>query len=210
MDSLSAFEPGFEHNTLYRMGKWDGKQTFYEIQVLKDGWFFKTEVGFKKRIEDLFDITVQDTNPNLSKPKDFLKRLLPELPFKPYKHQLRLFLGMAESKAHLGVSSVGSGKSLVIYMLIRYFREQNKKILVLVPTIDLTAQLSGDCSEGYLTINKKKEELKGKKMDLKEDVETILIILVEKLKLSTEDTDIEFYENEIDKYETILENLNEL
>lgn len=38
-----------------------------------------------------------------------------------------------------------SGKSLVIYMLLRYFRSQNKKCLVLVPTIDLTSQLSGDC-----------------------------------------------------------------
>ena len=146
MDSLSAFEPGYSHNTLYRMGKWDGKKKFYKISVVSGGWFFKVELGFKKRLEDLLNITIPAETEDFSKPLNFFKEfLLSELPFKPYKHQLKLFLNAADSKAHLGVSSVGSGKSLVIYMLLRYFRSQNKKCLVLVPTIDLTAQLSGDC-----------------------------------------------------------------
>lgn len=109
MDSLSAFEPGFEHNTLYRMGKWDGKKKFYKIQVVPGGWFFKTEVGFKKRLEDLLNISIPSENTeDFSKPLEFFKEvLMAELPFKPYKHQLKLFLTAAESKAHLGVSSVG-------------------------------------------------------------------------------------------------------
>ncbi len=145
MDSLSAFVPNYEHNTLYRMGKFDGKKKFYTIKVLPDGWFFTAGIGMKGRIEDLLNIIVEDAPVDIKEPMEFLKVLLPELPFKPYRHQLKLFLGMAENKAHLGVSSVGSGKSLVIYMLLRYFRQTNKKILVLVPTIDLTSQLSGDC-----------------------------------------------------------------
>ena len=146
MDSLSAFVPNYEFDTRYRMGKWDGKKKFYKIQVMDNGWFFKTEVGFKKKIEDLFGIRVIDVKEDIQKPLNFLKDvMIPDLPFKPYKHQMKLFLGMAESKSHLGISSVGSGKSLVIYMLLRYFRSMNKKILVLVPTIDLTSQLSGYC-----------------------------------------------------------------
>lgn len=146
MDSLSALTPNYEFDTRYRMGKWDGKKKFYKIQVLPTGWFFKTEVGFKKRMEDLLDITVEDDVLDIKKPLDFMiKEIIPKLPFKPYKHQMKLYLGMASSKAHLGISSVGSGKSLVIYMLIKYLRSQGKKVLVLVPTIDLTSQLSGDC-----------------------------------------------------------------
>lgn len=148
MDSLSAFEPGYEHNTLYRMGKWDGKRKFYKIQVIQGGWFFKTEIGFKNRIEDLLEIEVADEAHDIQTPLKFLKeKIIPDLPFTPYKHQMKLFVNAAESKTHLGVSSVGSGKSLVVYMLLRYFRAKGLKCLVLVPTIDLTAQLSGDCKD---------------------------------------------------------------
>ncbi len=147
MNSLSAFIPGYEHNTLYRMGKFNGKKKFYTIKPTDEGWYFTAEIGFKKRIEDLLKIEVEDVKEDITDPIEFLKKALPKLPFKPYRHQLKMFLGMAESKAHLAISSTGSGKSLSIYLLLSYFRQKNKKIIVLVPTIDLTSQLLGDCKD---------------------------------------------------------------
>ena len=147
IESLSAFEPGYEHNTLYRMGRWDGKKKFYNVKPLKDGWFFTAEIGFKKRLEQLLGVKIKDEEPNYDDIKKFIKGFLPELPFTPYRHQLKLVLEASQAKAHLGVSSVGSGKSLVMYMLLRYFRSKGKRCLVLVPTIDLTSQLHGDCQD---------------------------------------------------------------
>ncbi len=151
INSLSAFVPGYEHNTRYKIGSWNGKKKFYQVTPTSEGWIFKAEVGFKKKIEGLLDIKVEDDKEDQTEPLRFLKEALPKLPFKPYKHQLKMFIGMAESKSHLAISSTGSGKSLSIYLLIQYFRLKNKKILVLVPTIDLTSQLLGDCKDYQAT-----------------------------------------------------------
>jgi len=56
----------------------------------------------------------------------FLRKVLPELPFVPYKHQLKAFIGMLEDHNHLAIVPTGGGKSLIAYLLIRYFWENNK------------------------------------------------------------------------------------
>ena len=145
-DEFSAFEPNYKNNTRYRMGLWNGKRNFYKVQKVNGGWVFTVPYGLKGRAEDFTGIKLPE-NLDYNKPMDFLKRIIPELPFKPYKHQLKMFLGLSTRKTHLGVASVGSGKSLVLYLLTRYFRESNKKILILVPTVDLVMQLKNDFSD---------------------------------------------------------------
>jgi len=144
MDSLSCYVPNYETDSRFRMQNWDGKKKFYKIAVVDDGWFFKIPLGFQKRVQDLIGITVPDQGNDNDNAYQFLKRVIPELPFKPHKHQLKMFMGMVNQDSHLGIAATGAGKSLVIYILTRYFREQNKKVLIVVPTIDLTTQLQGD------------------------------------------------------------------
>ena len=155
-DEFSAFEPGYEQNTKYRMGLWNGRQNFYHVKVLPEGWMFFIPLGFKGRVEQ-FTKEKFPGKLNYTRPYEFYKKLLPELPFTPYDHQLKMFLGLASRKNHLGVASVGAGKSMVLYMLVRYYKEinPNLKILCLVPTIDLVNQLKDDfsdykCSQEFL------------------------------------------------------------
>ena len=153
MDKLSAFEPGYAHNTLYKIGKWSGKRNFYEIFPIKSpggsnspkSWLFYIPLGFREKLEDLLNITIEDSKPiNSINPIEFLKREMKLLPFVPYKHQVKLFMGLVQNYSHLGISSVGSGKSLSLFLAVKYFIEQDKKILLLVPTIMLVNQIYQD------------------------------------------------------------------
>ncbi len=147
-EKLSCFEINYQHQTLYRMGKSDGRKKFYNVKKSSDGWFFATDLGFTKRIENSFDIEIlEDKDTKNPEALEFLKREIPKLPFKPYKHQLSLFMGLINSKNHLGISSVGSGKSLSIYLTLLWLRQNsqgNKKIILLVPTIMLVQQIFND------------------------------------------------------------------
>ena len=143
-EEFSALEAGYKHNTRYRMGLWNGKHNFYTVQILAEGWLFKVEKGFMKRIENFTGQKFVVTK-NYKRAINFLKDEIPKLPFKPYKHQIKMFTGLASSKNHLGIAATGSGKSLVIYLLLRFYRKHNLKILVLVPTIDLVHQMKDDC-----------------------------------------------------------------
>jgi len=142
-EEFSAMEPGIEHDIRVRSKQWDGKTRFYKLKFGNEGFLFEIPIGFKGRVErftgEKFPVSV-DYTPAL----EFLKEFTKTLPFKPYKHQLKMFLGMASNNTHLGVAATGAGKSLVIWMLLRYFREQDKKVLILVPTVDLTTQLKND------------------------------------------------------------------
>jgi len=177
MDAFSAFAPDYLHDTRFRMGRWDGKEKFYEIQVLKEGWMFTIPIGFKERINRDF-VEIENTKTNKPSPEllSFLKSEIPKLPFKPYKHQLKMILAMADEKSKLGIAATGSGKSLVIYLLLKYYRSQNKKVLVVVPTIDLTIQLRGDFVDYNATEEFQSEvQLMGGEFNSKEVVCPILV-----------------------------------
>ncbi len=148
MDSLSAFEEGYENSTRYRSGAWDGKHRFFKITAMKEGWYFTIPKGFSKRVQRILGVPVEGLvdvdNKNAFK---YLKGLLPELLFRPYRHQMAMALRMMSSNNMMGVAATGSGKSLVFYILLRYFRSQGKKVIFLTPTISLTGQLKDDCKD---------------------------------------------------------------
>ena len=140
---FSCLEPGHEHSMEYRMGKWNGKKNFYQIKKMDQGWVFTLPEGFKGRVEHFTDEKFPAQS-DYSEALEYLKLIKKELPFEPYRHQQKMFLGLGDAVSQLGVACTGSGKSLVLYMLSRYKRHQNKKILILVPIIDLVTQLYDD------------------------------------------------------------------
>ena len=147
---LSAYEENFENSPRYQSGRWDGKKRFYETKLTNNGIFFKISKGFKDRLLDNIDFDdiqlLEEDKPDYL---SFLKKVLPELPFVPYKHQLKAFIGMVTNNNHLAIIPTGGGKSLVAYLVLRYYWEQNKKIILIVPTIGLVSQFYED-SKDYL------------------------------------------------------------
>lgn len=66
---------------------------------------------------------------------------------KPHDHQKDAITYALKNKRSLLVSPTGSGKSLIIYMMIRYLMQvipEDKKILIVVPTTGLVSQMFND------------------------------------------------------------------
>ena len=67
--------------------------------------------------------------------------------FKPRDYQIEGIYDALRCNRRLIVSPTGSGKSLMIYSLSRYHAEQNKKVLIVVPTTSLVEQMYKDFYE---------------------------------------------------------------
>lgn len=74
---------------------------------------------------------------------DFVERL--NLPYKIRDYQLYAFTNAVRKQRQLILSPTGSGKSLIIYLLIRFL--QQKRALIVVPTINLVTQMYNDFKE---------------------------------------------------------------
>ena len=64
--------------------------------------------------------------------------------FSPRKYQVEGVYDALRHNRKLLISPTASGKSLMIYALVRYYTDRQKKILVVVPTTSLVEQIVGD------------------------------------------------------------------
>jgi superfamily II DNA or RNA helicase len=80
---------------------------------------------------------------------DFSKNI--GLPFAPYDYQLAAIHHMTMFKRGILLSPTGSGKSLMIYTLMRWYLEhEQQRVLIVVPTTSLVEQMQGDFEDyGY-------------------------------------------------------------
>ncbi len=83
---------------------------------------------------------------------EFIKTL--NLPLEPREYQIDAFVKAVRKRRLLILSPTASGKSLILYLLVRYYREVwhgfAKKILIVVPTLNLVQQMWSDFeSYGY-------------------------------------------------------------
>jgi hypothetical protein len=76
---------------------------------------------------------------SIEQAKTFVKSLI--LPFEPHQHQIKAFLHAVRFKRALLLSPTASGKSLITYIITRYY---NVKTLIIVPTTNLVSQLYSD------------------------------------------------------------------
>ena len=77
-----------------------------------------------------------------------------KLTLQPRDYQIEAFVHAVRNKRALLLSPTASGKSLIIYLLSRYFYESGK-VLVVVPTTSLVHQMASDFGE-YSGINSDK------------------------------------------------------
>lgn len=95
--------------------------------------------GFKY----VYDKTIYtDKVPSKQEFKEFVKSL--NIPFSPYDYQLKAAYESIINYRQINLMATGSGKSLTIYILIRWFLSQNFKSVIIVPSIMLTTQIFQD------------------------------------------------------------------
>jgi superfamily II DNA or RNA helicase len=152
-DYFSFKVPGHAYMPAYRKRIWDGQIKLYNMfsQLIYAGleryvFQFAQERGYKvvcegKKQKVFSESTVRSFMEN------WLDLSIGGKPIKPHDHQVDAVTHALRGDRALLVSPTGSGKSLIIYALMRYHLdkiENDKKILIIVPTTSLVSQLYSD------------------------------------------------------------------
>lgn len=155
---FSFFVPGYKFMPAYKRRQWDGKIKLYN-QVTKQlhvGLYhhlrkFCGERFYPLQIVDSYEWGTPTAKNKISHPEmvKFLSGL--GAPFEPRDYQYDAITHSIEHKRAILLSPTGSGKSFIIYNMMRWFeKNENGKVLVVVPTTSLVEQMYGDFKEyGY-------------------------------------------------------------
>lgn len=162
-DFFSYTVPGAKFMPSYKNKYWDGKVRLFSMKTNKiyigllpyvdefcreRGYEFG---GIQEVIGDKTTITDEDVDFFING-DDLIPGL--GLPFQPRDYQIEAFKTAVQYGRQLLLSPTASGKSLIIYMLCRWYEGEmslpNCKTIIIVPTTSLVEQMSKDFKEyGY-------------------------------------------------------------
>ena len=134
-----------------RYRRWDGKIRLYspgtgELYVglypYLTEWLQKMGYDYKVEDSEYGDPDEFDASISQETVKSFVRSL--GLPFKARDYQLGAIYSALRNHRRLLLSPTGSGKSLIIYVLVRWYLKREKQILIVVPSISLVEQLYKD------------------------------------------------------------------
>ena len=153
-EAFTFYVPNYKFTPQFRNKLWDGKIRLFNMrdQSIYSGLFgyikaFCIErnielISILKEPPHKYNLPGMDYNDDLSWIKD-----LP-IPYIPKDYQLEAIQHGLRTRSGLLVSPTASGKSLIIYLLMRYFLATNEdKVLIIVPTTSLVKQMHGDFCE---------------------------------------------------------------
>ena len=126
---------------------WDGKVRLFSIKTNKIyiGLLPYVDEFCRERGYDIVGINDIIGNKERQPDENFIQEL--GLPFEPRDYQLDAFRTAVQYGRQLLLSPTASGKSLIIYLLARYY---NKKTIIIVPTTSLVEQMAKDFKDyGY-------------------------------------------------------------
>jgi len=159
-DYFSFYVPGHKFMPAYKHKVWDGKIRLYNrmtgelsaglyAYVIKfcseRGYTCEThenEYGLPAKSNELIDYDVFIDNSNL--------------PFPPYDYQINAVEKALKRTRGILLSPTGSGKSYIIYLIIKYYLEiiKQNKVLIIVPTTGLVEQMYNDFKTYGMDVDK--------------------------------------------------------
>jgi len=138
--------PGARFSPAFRNRVWDGKiRLFSTATHLIYTGLVKHVIQFCKERDYQFsftNISSSDENVSLIEATEFKDSL--NLTLEPREYQLDAFVHAIRKRRALLLSPTASGKSLIIYLLTKYYQTDTDKILVIVPTTSLVHQMMSD------------------------------------------------------------------
>ncbi len=148
MQDYFSFEvPGAKFHPAYRARQWDGKIYLYSVFTKEIYVGLKPYVElFAKQNEYTIDDQTQDvaTDVTIEQIKEFcneLKLTTNGKPLEIHDYQIEAIYQAIKNNRKMLLSPTGSGKSLIIYCIVRWHAKHNRKQLILVPTTSLVEQL---------------------------------------------------------------------
>ena len=152
MQELSDFftfeQPGARFMPQYKAKLWDGKVRLYSMFTQE---LYKGLIPYVGHFAALNGYTVQNDIPAEPTPYLDVQQYLEEMnlmgqgnPIQIRDYQIDAVRHAIYNGRTLLLSPTGSGKSLIIYSLVRYHQTKGRRQLILVPTTSLVEQLYAD------------------------------------------------------------------
>jgi len=119
--------------------------------ILYFGLLYAVECFAKERdyeVEYIDDFSAEEFS--VKEAEEFIKTLNIPVQYTPRDYQLDAFIHAVRDRRVLFLSPTASGKSLIIYLIIRYYQHVangETKFLIIVPTTNLVSQLAGDFAD---------------------------------------------------------------
>jgi len=152
-DYFTFYVPGYQFVPAYKSRLWDGKIRLADLRSFSiyHGLVPYIEKFCKERDYTLEIDSDISTTENFSaiEAAEFVKSL--KLPHEIRDYQLKSFIHAIRNRRILLLSPTASGKSLILYCIIRYLQSADaKRGLLIVPTTSLVEQMYSDfASYGY-------------------------------------------------------------
>ena len=153
-DHFSFDIEGAQYMKQYRKRYWDGKIRLFSthtrelyVGLLDKLVSFCNRLGYEYEfIDSKYFGTPFELNEMISREgvKEYINRISNH---PPRKYQVEGVYDALRHNRRLVISPTASGKSLMIYSVVRYFAERRKNILVVVPTTSLVEQMHKDFVE---------------------------------------------------------------
>ena len=139
--------PGFRFMPQFRKRVWDGKIRLFSYatgQIYVGLYPYILNWCKENNIEVVDGTKIEDTKVNTLCLPEFIEAL--KIPLEVRDYQKEAFIHAIKKKRCLLLSPTASGKSLIVYLLVRFnlLRLKDKKILIIVPTTSLVEQLYKD------------------------------------------------------------------
>jgi len=145
-DHFTFFVPGYQFTPQYKSRVWDGKIRLANLKTftIYAGLIpyiqkFCEDRNYKVEIDNNITLT---ENLSLKEADDFIKTL--NVPFQRHEYQLLSFVNLIRNRKGLLLSPTSSGKSFILYLIIRYIQQTCKKGLLIVPRTSLVEQMFSD------------------------------------------------------------------
>ena len=150
-DQFTFDVPGAKFMPQYRSKYWDGKIRLFNVQkkeiyvgLLDRVVSFCRNHGYDYEfLDNKFYGLPFEQNENISKEgvKDYMNSICSHT---PREYQVDGVYEALKNNRKLVISPTASGKSLMIYSVVRYFVERQKDVLIVVPTTSLVEQMYKD------------------------------------------------------------------
>ena len=161
-DAYSFYADGYKFSPKYKAKIWDGRIILLRIITRNTGLIYHglllDVLKFFKRRKYSFEIHNNLKYKNIPSKEElvaYLAKLRPASDKKLLSHRSYQEVGFIDAiqrKRQLLLSVTASGKSLIIYSILRYLIDQGKKGLIIVPNVTLSHQLYNDFDD-YSGIN---------------------------------------------------------
>jgi superfamily II DNA or RNA helicase len=149
-DHLEFYAENYKFNPKYKARVWDGKIRLVSNMtgLVYSGLIQRIKKFCDSRgYEFTFDESLTYDNVSVSEVKDFIKTLKLPGDKEERDYQVDSIVKCLRSKRRTLLSPTSSGKSLMIYVITRWY---NLKTLIIVPTTGLVAQMENDFRDyGY-------------------------------------------------------------